>query len=53
MLLEEKDKFKDSFSKFAVTLFEEFDFDTALKECANMKKEAEGDLLLKEFAAEI
>lgn len=54
LILEEGlEVFNDPYSKLVVTLFEEFDFDGALKECKNIKKDAENDIVLREIAKEV
>ena len=53
LIEEESHCYSDSFTRFLLTLFEEFNFDKALKECEEMKKDSESDLILKKFSKEI
>lgn len=49
----EQEQYSDSFTKFSVALFENYDFEDALKHAKEMKIEAESDILLRPHANEI
>lgn len=45
--------YADSFTKFSVSLLEDYDFEQSLAFAREMQKEAEADILLRPHAAEI
>ena len=53
MILREKQTYSDSFTQFTEALFEDFEFEDAIRLADQMKLEASQDLLLKPHASEI
>jgi hypothetical protein len=50
IILAEHDVYSDSFTKFAVALLDDYDFESALHFASELAKEAEGDILLRPHA---
>lgn len=53
IVLSEKDNYSDSFTQFIEALYEDYDFERAQGLVKQMVAEAQGDLLLKNYANEI
>ena len=53
IILAEQDVYADSFTKFSVSLLEDYDFEQSLAFAREMQNEAEADILLRPHAAEI
>jgi len=53
LILREKDTYSDSFTLFTEALFEDFDFDEAIRLADQIKIEASQDILLRPHASEI
>lgn len=53
VILREKDTYSDSFTKFTQALFEDFEFEEAIRLADQIKIEASQDILLRPHASEI
>lgn len=53
IILAEKSKYSDSFTKYTEALFEDIDLDAALKFADDLAKEAENDILLRPVAGKL
>ena len=53
LILREKDTYSDSFTLFTEALFEDFDFDEAIRLADQIKIDASQDILLRPHASEI
>jgi hypothetical protein len=53
IVMQEKSKFSDAYTRFIETIYDQFDFASALSLTKELGKAASEDLLLKQFASEI
>lgn len=53
IILQEQEAYSDSFTRFSIQLFDNYDFEQALESAKEIKKEAESDLLLRPHANEL
>lgn len=53
IIIAEKDNYSDSFTQFTEALFEEFNFEEAIRLAEQLTLDAENDILLKPHAAEL